>query len=80
MAKSTKNIAKEGVDALNGKRPDELNAMLIDLRKQQMDMRFQQAGGQMTNTAEIRKVRRTIARVKTFLGQSEAAPAKKAAK
>lgn len=72
MAKSAKNVAKEGVDALKGKSPDELNAMLIDLRKQQMDMRFQQAGGQLTNTAEIRKVRRTIARVKTCLNQQVA--------
>ncbi len=77
MAKTAKNVAKDGVDALKGKSQDELNAMLIDLRKQQMDMRFQQAGGQLTNTAEIRKVRRTIARVKTFLGQQDAAQAAK---
>ena len=69
MAKTSKNVAKDGVDALKGKSQDELNTMLVALRKQQMDMRFQQAGGQLTNTAEIRKVRRTIAQVKTFLGQ-----------
>lgn len=77
MAKTTKNVAKDGVDALKGKTQDELNAMLVDLRKQQMDMRFQAAGGQLANTAEIRKVRRTIARVKTFLGQQDAAKAAK---
>ena len=76
MAKATKNVAKDGVDALKGKSSDELNTMLVDLRKQQMDMRFQQAGGQLTNTAEIRKVRRTIARVKTILGQQAAQAAK----
>ncbi len=70
--------AKESNKAeyLKGKTADELNAMLLDLRKRQMDMRFQQAGGQLTNTSEIRAVRRTIARVKTFLGQ-KAAPATK---
>ncbi|MFA7276796.1 MAG: 50S ribosomal protein L29 [Pseudobdellovibrionaceae bacterium] len=74
MAKAEqKNTAED----LKGKSADELNAMLIDLRKQQMDMRFQQAGGQLTNTSEIRKVRRTIARVKTFLGLQVAAQAKK---
>ena len=73
MAKMSKNVAIDGADALKGKSQDELNAMLIDLRKQQMDMRFQQAGGQLTNTAEIRKVRRTIARVKTMLSQQQAA-------
>lgn len=77
MAKTTKNVAKEGVDALKGKSQDELNVMLVDLRKKQMDMRFQQAGGQLTNTAEIRKVRRTIAQVKTFLAQQDAAKAAK---
>ncbi|HAJ89970.1 MAG TPA: 50S ribosomal protein L29 [Rhodospirillaceae bacterium] len=78
MAKTTKNLAKDGADALKGKSSDELNTMLVELRKQQMDMRFQQAGGQLTNTAEIRKVRRTIARVKTYLGQQEAAQAAQA--
>ncbi len=77
MAKTAKNVAKDGADALKGKSQDELNTLLIDLRKQQMDMRFQQAGGQLTNTAEIRKVRRTIARVKTFLSQQDAAQAAK---
>ena len=76
MAKTTKNLAKDGADALKGKSSDELNTLLVDLRKQQMDMRFQQAGGQLTNTAEIRKVRRTIARVKTILGQQAAQAAK----
>lgn len=70
MAKAkTTNKAED----LKGKSADELNAMLLDLRKTQMDMRFQQAGGQLSNTAEIRKVRRTIARVKTYLGQQKSA-------
>ena len=78
MAKTSKNVAKDSADALKGKSQDELNTLLVSLRKQQMDMRFQQAGGQMTNTAEIRKVRRTIARVKTYLSQQEAAQAAQA--
>ncbi|HNQ92030.1 MAG TPA: 50S ribosomal protein L29 [Alphaproteobacteria bacterium] len=72
MAKAKAKTENKAED-LKGKSSDELNAMLLDLRKKQMDMRFQQAGGQLTNTAEIRKVRRTIARVKTFLSQQEAA-------
>jgi large subunit ribosomal protein L29 len=67
MAK--KEQTKTKAEDLKGKSPDELKAMLLDLRKQQMNMRFQRAGGQLENTAEIRKVRRTIARVKTFLGE-----------
>ncbi|MDY0029858.1 MAG: 50S ribosomal protein L29 [Pseudobdellovibrionaceae bacterium] len=69
--------ATNKAEDLKGKSADELNAMLLDLRKQQMDMRFQVAGGQMQNTAEIRKVRRTIARVKTFMSQQQAAQAAK---
>lgn len=75
MAKAKAKESNKAED-LVGKTADELNAMLLDLRKRQMDMRFQQAGGQLTNTAEIRAVRRTIARVKTFLGQ-KSAPATK---
>lgn len=72
-AKATENNKAED---LVGKSADELNALLLVLRKKQMDMRFQQAAGQMTNTSEVRAVRRTIARVKTFLGQNAAQAAK----
>ena len=75
MAKEKKVTTAED---LKGKSPDELNVMLKDLRKQQLNMRFQRAGGQLENTSEMRKVRRTIARVKTFLNQHAAEPAKKA--
>lgn len=74
MAKAKKN---EKAEDLKGKSQDELKAMLLDLRKQQMDMRFQQAGGQLQNTSEIRKVRRTIARVKTCMNQPAGQAAKK---
>ena len=49
------------------KTPDELNSMLIDLRKEQFNLRFQRATGQQQATARIRQVRRDIARVKTIL-------------
>ena len=81
MAKE-KAAAKNKAEDLKGKSADELNAMLLDLRKNQMNMRFQKAGGALEKPSEIRKNRRTIARVKTFLGQQSAAakaPAKKAA-
>lgn len=71
MAKEKATKAK--AEDLKGKSADELNAMLLDLRKNQMNMRFQKAGGGMENPSEIRKNRRAIARVKTFLGQ-QAAP------
>ncbi len=56
---------------LKGKSQDELNKILLDLRKQQLNLRFEKNGGQLGNTSQVRKVRRDIARIKTFLGMSE---------
>lgn len=44
---------------------DELDTMLGDLKKEQFNLRFQKATGQLENVARIRQVRRDIARVKT---------------
>ena len=60
------------------KTPDELDAMLLDLRKEQFNLRFQRATGQQEGTARIRVVRREIARVKTILGERARAPEAKA--
>lgn len=54
-------------DDLKGKSFDELNKMLLDLRKEQFNLRFQQSGGQLEKTDQIMKLRRDIARVKTFM-------------
>jgi large subunit ribosomal protein L29 len=49
------------------KTDDELGDMLIDLRKEAFNLRFQKASGQLENTARMREVRRDIARIKTTL-------------
>lgn len=54
---------------LRAKTPDELQKMLLDLRKDQLNLRFQKTNGTLENSSEIRKARRTIARVKTILLQ-----------
>ncbi len=46
---------------------EELNGRLLELKKEQFNLRFQKAGGQLENTARIRQVRRDIARIKTEL-------------
>lgn len=56
-------------DDLKGKSFDELNKMLLDLRKEQFNLRFQQSGGQLEKTDQVSKIRRDIARVKTFMNQ-----------
>lgn len=54
---------------LRGKSADELNDQLLQLKKEQFNLRFQKASGQLENTARVRVVRRDIARIKTILGQ-----------
>lgn len=58
---------------------DQLGEELIKLRKEQFNLRFQRATGQLENTARMRIVRRDIARVKTVASQKrhEATPAQK---
>ncbi len=52
---------------LVGKTSDELNESLLGLKKEQFNLRFQRASGQLENTARVRQVRRGIARIKTVL-------------
>ena len=52
---------------LTGKTADELNESLLGLKKEQFNLRFQKASGQLENTARVRQVRRDIARIKTVL-------------
>ncbi|MGI4954358.1 MAG: 50S ribosomal protein L29 [Janthinobacterium lividum] len=51
---------------IRGKSADEQGAMLLDLRKEQFNLRFQAATGQTEGVGRVRKVRRDIARVKTI--------------
>ena len=62
-------------EELKGKTEDELNKMLLDLKKQQFNMRFQLSQGSTENTAQIRANRRDIARVKTFMSKVKAGAA-----
>ena len=55
-------------EALRAKTPDELKTQLIDLKKEQFNLRFQAAGGQVENPIRAKIVRREIARIKTVLG------------
>ena len=54
---------------LRGKSTDELRQELQSLLRAQFSLRMQKATQQLTNTSQIRKVRRDIARVRTFLNQ-----------
>ena len=55
------------IDDLKTKSEDELKVELDSLKKEAFNLRFQQATGQLENTARVREVRRSVARVKTIL-------------
>ena len=57
------------------KTPDELSEELKSLRKEQFNLRFQAASGQLENTARVREVRRDIARIKTIMTERRSASA-----
>ena len=53
--------------------PDQLTDELLKLKKEQFNLRFQRATGQLENTGRVREVRRDIARLKTIAAQKRAA-------
>ena len=57
---------------------DQLDEQLVKLKKEQFNLRFQRATGQLENTARVREIRRDIARVKTVQAQKRPAPTKTA--
>ncbi len=54
---------------IRAKTPDELQTQLLDLRKEQFNLRFQRATGHLEATGRIKLVRRDIARIKFVLSE-----------
>lgn len=54
---------------------DQLEQELLGLKKEQFNLRFQRATGQLQNTARVRIVRRDIARIKTLAARARVAAA-----
>jgi large subunit ribosomal protein L29 len=54
------------IDDIRGMTPDQLTDQLVTLKKEQFNLRFQGATGQLENVARVREVRRDIARVRTL--------------
>jgi len=52
---------------------DQLSDELLKLKKEQFNLRFQEATGQLEKTARVREVRRNIARVKTIQAEKQSA-------
>jgi large subunit ribosomal protein L29 len=60
---------------LRDKTPDQLRDELVNLKKEQFNLRFQAATGQLENPARMKTARRDAARVKTILNQKAASAA-----
>jgi large subunit ribosomal protein L29 len=52
-------------EEVRGLTPDQLDEQLVKLKKEQFNLRFQRASGQLENTSRVREVRRDIARIRT---------------
>ncbi|MCX8100228.1 MAG: 50S ribosomal protein L29 [Geminicoccaceae bacterium] len=63
---------------LRAQSDDALKSRLLDLKKEQFNLRFQKATGQLENTRRVREVRREIARLLTVLNERRRAAAVKA--
>ena len=57
------------IEDVRAKNDGELDSELMALKKEQLNLRFQRATGQLENTARVKAVRRDIARIKTILKQ-----------
>ncbi|MDG1154209.1 MAG: 50S ribosomal protein L29 [Alphaproteobacteria bacterium] len=57
---------------LRKKNEKQLKQQLLELRKEQFNLRFQLAGGQLQSTARIKEVRRDIAKIKTLVNETKA--------
>ena len=63
---------KQRTSDLNAMSNDQLSDELLNLKKEQFNLRFQRATGQLENTGRVREVRKDIARVKTLQRQKAA--------
>jgi large subunit ribosomal protein L29 len=60
------------IDEVRGMTPDQLAESLLNLKKEQFNLRFQRATGQLEKTHRVEEVRRDIARIKTTLRTKQA--------
>ena len=55
------------IDELKNKTLDQLKSILMDLKKESFNLRFQKANGQLENTSRVKVVKRSVARVLTLI-------------
>ena len=65
--------SKQRLSDLRVMTDDQLEQEVLNLKKEQFNLRFQRASGQLENTARVRVVRREIARAKSIAAQRRGA-------
>ena len=60
------------IDEVRGLTPDQLTETLLNLKKEQFNLRFQKATGQIEKTHRVDQVRKDIARIKTHMRAKQA--------
>ena len=78
MAKSSKKKNPVTAEDFRGRTADELGDQLAKLKKEQFNLRFQKANGQLENTGRVRAVRKEIARLETVMTEKRASASAKA--
>ena len=79
MAKAKKSAKNPTTaDDFRAKTADELGDQLSKLKKEQFNLRFQRANGQLENTGRVRAVRKEIARLETVMTEKRASASAKA--
>jgi large subunit ribosomal protein L29 len=79
MAKAKKSAKNPTTaDDFRAKTADELGDQLSKLKKEQFNLRFQRANGQLENTGRVRAVRKEIARLETVMTEKRSAQSAKA--
>jgi large subunit ribosomal protein L29 len=70
-------MAQQKASDIRAKTPDELDTLLLDLRKEQFNLRFRRAIEGQPSVSRIREVRRDIARIKTIQAEQRHSAAAK---
>jgi large subunit ribosomal protein L29 len=78
MAKGSKKKNATNAEDFRAKTADELGDALTKLKKEQFNLRFQRANGQLENTGRVRTLRKEIARLETVMTEKRSGASAKA--
>ena len=70
MATETKAASNQRAAELRAKSATELSEEIVELRKEEFNLRMQRGTGQLSNTARFKQIRREVARIKTILNEN----------